>query len=267
MATRPSQVTRRSPAAPGRRGHRAKTLRWALAAIAIGLVAFTLLWPELGPEEGRLQLATGRIDEQIVSNKDTAIDATFKGIDKYGRPFQVTSPHTESSDPERGILSLAMPVADMTLSSGRRVHLTADRGVYDPNAKTVDLWDNVVFIDENGYRVETSEAKVELNEATVSGPNAVTGTASFGEVDGVGFRMTGGGDRVLRLWPGDHAHHVFDASRQMNAPSALRRRRMRSRACTLAVAVGFAASAAGVAGTAFAEAMFAPAAYAQGTAD
>jgi hypothetical protein len=176
-------------------------LRWGLAASAVGLVAFTMLWPELGPEQGRLKMGTGRVDEAIVSNKDTAIDATFKGVDKYGRPFQVVSPHTESADPERGTLDLTMPVGDMTLSDGRRLHVTAHRGLYDPNAKTVDLWDNVVFIDETGYRVETSEARVELNEATVSGPKAVTGTASFGEVDGIGFRLAEGGDRVFVYGP------------------------------------------------------------------
>jgi hypothetical protein len=184
-----------------RRRRRARALRWILAGFASTLVAFTLLWPELGREEGRLKLAGGGVDETVVSDKDTAIDATYKGIDKYGRPFQVVSPHTESADPERGTLDLAMPVADMTMSDGRRVHLTADRGVYDPNTKTIDLWDNVVFIDENGYRVETSEAKVELNEATVSGPKPVTGTAAFGEVDGIGFRLVDGGDRVFVYGP------------------------------------------------------------------
>lgn len=184
-----------------RRQRIAKTLRWGLAAAAAGIVAFTLLWPEIGKEEARLKLASGRAEETIASSKDTAINSTFKGIDKYGRPFQVTSPHTESSDPERGTLDLAMPVADMTTSDGRRLHVTADRGLYDPQAKTVDLWENVVFIDENGYRVDTSQAKVELNEGTVSGPNAVLGTASFGSVDGIGFRLVDGGDKVFVYGP------------------------------------------------------------------
>src|SRR5512144_2176427 len=118
--------------ANGRRRRIAKAIRWGLAGSAAGVVAFALLWPELGPEEGRLKLGGGHVDETIVSNKDTAIDSTFRGIDKYGRPFQVTSPHTESADPERGTLDLAMPVGDMTMSDGRRVHLTADRGLYDP---------------------------------------------------------------------------------------------------------------------------------------
>ena len=200
--TKPSPVADRLPAASSRRRRRyAKPLRWVLAAAAIALVAFTVLWPELGPEEGRLKIATGRVDETIVSSKDTAIDSTFRGVDKYGRPFQVVSPHTETADPERGTLDLAMPVADMTLTDGRRLHVTADRGIYDPHVKTVDLWDNVVFIDETGYRVETSEATVELNEATVSGPKAVTGTASFGEVDGIGFRVVDGGERVFVYGP------------------------------------------------------------------
>ncbi|MFO1153756.1 MAG: LPS export ABC transporter periplasmic protein LptC [Rhodospirillales bacterium] len=191
-----------SPSAPsGRWRHRIKALRWLLAAVAIGLVTFVVLWPEVGPEQGRLKLAGGQVNEVVESNKDTAIDATYRGVDKYGRPFQVVSPHTESADPERGTLDLTMPVADMTMSDGRRVHLTANRGIYDPTAKTVDLWDNVVFIDENGYRVETSQATVQLNEATVSGPNAVTGTASFGEVDGIGFRLVDGGDQVFVYGP------------------------------------------------------------------
>jgi LPS export ABC transporter protein LptC len=179
------------------RGNLHRPLRYVLLALALVAVVAIVLWPELGAGPGRVQVTTAPVDQQITTDKDTALDARFTGIDRYGRPFVVTSPRAESADPEKGILNLVEPKSAMTLEDGRQVRLTADRGIYNPTSKVVDLFGNVVFIDDKGYRVETSEASIMLNEATVTSPQASLGTAPFGRVDGTGFVMTGGGDHVL----------------------------------------------------------------------
>lgn len=205
MLSRPRAVDP-SVATDGRR-RLFRLLQYALAAVAAGIVLIVVVWPELGSNQ--IQIAGGSnaplppsaaepaAGVASAPGRDTALNAVFDGVDRYGRPFQVTSPRAETSDAESSRLDLAEPVGEMTLSDGRRVHLTADKGLYDPGTRIVDLWGNVVFIDENGYRVETSEARVFLDDASITGPKPVVGSASFGDIDGTGFRLTDAGQRVF----------------------------------------------------------------------
>lgn len=195
-------------AAPHRRRRLIRLVQAGLITLALVLVAVVVLWPEFASNRGRMQVAgpseppSAAIGDAARPNaadpgRDTAYNAVFDGVDRYGRPFRVTSPRAETTDAEQSTLDLAEPVGDMTLSDGRQVHLTADRGLYDPATRIVDLWGNVVFIDENGYRVETSEARVFLDDASITGPKPVVGSASFGDIDGTGFRLTDAGERVF----------------------------------------------------------------------
>jgi Uncharacterized protein conserved in bacteria len=189
-------MARGSGAYQGFRSYR-RLLRWGLLATATVAVVVILLWPELKPSTTRIQMSAGVPTEAVPSDRDTAVDARFDGTDRYGRPFTITAPQAESTASDPDGLNLTSPVSDMTLADGRKVHLTADRGIYNSTAKIVDLFGNVVFIDDNGYRVETSKARINLDEALITGAEPVTGYASFGQVDGVGFRIVNSGEFVF----------------------------------------------------------------------
>lgn len=173
-----------------------RALRWALFGIAGMAILVIIVWPEMKPSTTRLQISNAVITEKVPSDRDTAVDAKFDGTDRYGRPFTITAPEAESVGADQDGLNLTRPVSDMTLADGRKVHLTADRGIYNPSTKIVDLFGNVVFIDDSGYRVETSAATIKLDEALVTGSEPVRGNASFGTVNGVGFRIVNSGEWV-----------------------------------------------------------------------
>jgi hypothetical protein len=198
-----------APSPDGRR-RIVRLIRYGLAATALIIVLLVLLWPEIRSNQARMQISgqpaevpgapgspVGGLAPVAGPGRDTAFNAVFDGVDRYGRPFRVTSPRAETAEAKDSTLDLAQPVADMTLSDGRRVRVTADKGLYDPNSRTVDLWGNVVFVDETGYRAETSEARVFLDDASITGPKPVVGSASFGEIDGSAFRLTDAGAKVF----------------------------------------------------------------------
>lgn len=175
-----------------------RVLRWALFGVAVLTILLIVIWPELQPSTARIQISNvANTDTAIPSDRDTAVDAKFNGTDRYGRPFTITAPQAESAGDNQDGLNLTSPVSDLTLADGRKVHLTADRGLYNPNTKIVDLDGHVVFIDDNGYRVETSTATIHLDQALITGADPVTGYASFGKVDGVGFRVVDSGESVF----------------------------------------------------------------------
>lgn len=189
-------VAARNASHEGFRAHR-RLLRWGLLGAAVLVVLVIIVWPELKPGTARIQVSSAPVRENVPTDRDTAVDAKFNGTDRYGRPFIITAPQAENSGASDGGLRLTQPVSDMTLADGRKVHLTADRGIYNPDTRIVDLYGNVVFIDDNGYRVETSAATIKLDEALITGAEPVTGYASFGQVDGVGFRIVDSGASVF----------------------------------------------------------------------
>ncbi|QNT69351.1 LPS export ABC transporter periplasmic protein LptC [Defluviicoccus vanus] len=177
-----------------------RVARWGLVGVVVLVVLFIALWPELKPSTTRVQVSNAiTTANNVVSNRDAAMDAHFTGTDRFGRPFTITAPQVDSAGSGAGQdgMILTKPISDMTMTDGRKVHLTADRGVYNPDAKVVDLYGNVVFVDENGYRVETSTATIKLDEGLVTGAEPVVGYASFGKVDGVGFRIVNSGENVF----------------------------------------------------------------------
>ena len=177
-------------------------VRWGLLALAAMVVLIVIVWPELKPSTTRIQVSNAVTTATVNSNRDAAVDAHFTGTDRYGRPFTVSAPQVDSTgDGYDGGMIQTKPVSDKTMSDGRKVHLTADRGVYNSATKVVDLYGNVVFIDDNGYRVESSTATIKLDEGLVTGAEPVVGYAPFGRVDGVGFRIINSGENVFVSGP------------------------------------------------------------------
>lgn len=190
----------------GRPKRRLSAAQWAslaLAAAAFGLIATVVVWPELGGGIGRVHMTSAPADGALASGGDTALVARFTGKDQYGRPFVVIADRIERDIDGSDRLRLFKPRAEMSLADGRKVDLSADTGLYRPAASTIDLSGQVILIDDTGYRVETSQASINLSEATASGTQPVVGRAAFGIVHGTGFVVSGGGSAIFVTGPAD----------------------------------------------------------------
>ena len=65
-------------------------LKIILPAIAIGLIALVMLWPQFLLSDGRFQIVTQRSDE-VGIDRLSMDNPHFRGTDSHDRPFTVTA--------------------------------------------------------------------------------------------------------------------------------------------------------------------------------
>lgn len=83
-----------------------------------------------------------------------------------------------------------------TYASGNGMRVSAPSGIYDPQARTLDLAGGVVFTDRNGNRFETPQAKVDGGSSLASGVETITGAGNFGDIQSKGFEISADGQTV-----------------------------------------------------------------------
>ena len=92
---------------------------------------------------------------------------------------------TEDGD----LIIMIQPAADVTLTNGRWVAVSADRGQYFRYEKRLDLQGNVSLFQDDGYEIRTSAVEVRLSEGTLNSDRTVRGQGPRGEMRGQGLRV------------------------------------------------------------------------------
>lgn len=218
--------------APRRLFKRKKRSPWLLALkiglplIAIVCVAYIVIWSRvqlpnitINPVEATSQAAKPTSD--VTVNK-----VKYDGVDAKNRPFSITAEaatqpdSTPATDPNAmvppgtpqnsqpaqpaapktdSLINLKQIIADMTMTDGAWVALTADAGVYDRDQSTVDLSGNVTLFHDTGLQFQTDAAKVDLKNDTAQGDAPVEGQNPDGTLAAEGFRVLNDGKTVLFL--------------------------------------------------------------------
>lgn len=202
-------------------------LKIVLPLIAVGCVAYIVIWSRDAP-------IVHPIDVVADAKQQSATDVTVKqvkydGVDANNRPFSITAesasqPQAEQPAPaspktdEDGypvkqtaaapaqssgdgkadsVINLKQLVADMTLTNGAWVAVTADDGVYHRDAGTVDLSGNVTLFHDTGLQFETDAATVDLKNDTARGDQPVEGQNADGQLAAQGFEVRDDGQTVV----------------------------------------------------------------------
>jgi hypothetical protein len=152
----------------------------------------------------------------------------YDGVDAKNRPFSITAEgatQPDNNNPARAadaspaplppanapsaaqsgskppkpdsVVNLKQIEADMTLTDGAWVALTADAGVYDRNSGTVDLNGNVTLFHDTGLQFQTDAATVDLRNDTATGDQPVEGQHPDGELAAQGFEVRDDGRTVI----------------------------------------------------------------------
>ena len=192
---------RRQPGQPqvrpkGRRGLSVRVLKVALplvVAVTLGSVGYWWL-------ESRGQVVDVEFLNKMGPNDETAEvtvnDVKYDGKDKNGRPFSITADSASHADCDDRHISLKKPLADITMSSGSYVALTANDGILDRDADIITLSGDVTLFHDNGLSFQTDSATIDLNEKTAQGDDPVEGQNGDGELVSQGFRVRDDGDTI-----------------------------------------------------------------------
>ena len=171
-------------------------MKLALPAAALAIVAATFAWPGLLPDPGRFRLGGGGAPGAAADG--LAVDnPSYMGIDDERRPYRISAASASRRAGSGAPIRLRSPQADLLTGDGGWVALTAESGVYDEAARTVDLAGAVTILIDRGYRIESDEARIDLAAGTAEGGRPVAGRGPAGTVEGEGFRVRDRGRRVL----------------------------------------------------------------------
>jgi len=126
----------------------------------------------------------------------TVQDVKYDGKDDKGRPFSITAVSASHVDGDDRHISLKKPLADITMSSGAYVALTANDGLLDRDADIITLNGDVTLFHDNGLSFQTDSATINLKEKTAQGSDVVEGQNGDGELVSQGFRVLDEGDTI-----------------------------------------------------------------------
>jgi len=172
------------------------TMKMLLPALAAALILLIVAWPQITGEEkkfrlGIADLGTGQLETLSMLN------ARFDGVDEQDQPFTVTADvATQSRESER-LIELELPKADLTMTDGTWLALTARTGEFDREAQLLNLSGAVSLFHDEGFEMQTSAAQIDFNKSTAEGDQPVEGQGAAGSIKAEGFQILDRGRRIV----------------------------------------------------------------------
>jgi hypothetical protein len=125
------------------------------------------------------------------------LNPRYAGVDRFNRPYIVTSAVGRQVPNRDDLMSLEQPRAEMTMHRGAVVVVTAATAMYQTQAQLLDLFGEVNLVHENGTRFITKTARVDVSASTAEGHDPVTGHGPSGDIAAQGFRVLDKGNTVI----------------------------------------------------------------------
>jgi lipopolysaccharide export system protein LptC len=171
-------------------------LKRILPAIGLGLLLLVGAWPRLEP-----LLYSVRLALPVINRRDALelqmIHPRFAGLDRLNRPYVLTAAAGRKMPERDDLMSLDRPRGQLLVHGGATVFLTAASGVYQTQARFLDLFGDVTLTHQDGTRFVTQAAHVDFAAETASGHDPVAGNGPSGSIMAQGFRIWDKGDSIL----------------------------------------------------------------------
>jgi lipopolysaccharide export system protein LptC len=181
-AVAPTRTARQRRAAPGGGHDRVVTLLNTGLPVAIGvLAAFLILAPLTAGSEVSFVLDKHKVE--VAKERMRLQAATYRGQDDKGQAFALNAGAAVQQSSSVPIVQINGMSADLTLEDGPAT-LRADKGRYDLNTEQMKVDGPIAFRGPNGYRLDTSDATIDLKSKTMRSEGKVTGTVPQGNFSG-----------------------------------------------------------------------------------
>jgi lipopolysaccharide export system protein LptC len=171
-------------------------LKRALPVIGVAMLVLVAVWPRLAPWLESVRLGFPVIDLRE-ARELRMLNPRYAGVDRFNRPYVVTSEIGRQVPNRDDLMSLERPRAEILLHRGASVVVTAATAMYQSQVQRLDLLDEVNLIHENGTRFATQSARVDVSTNTAEGHDPVTGHGPSGDIAAQGFRILEKGDTIL----------------------------------------------------------------------
>lgn len=169
---------RQSWAAPGGRHDRIVKYLQIILPVAIGvLAAFLTMAPMQTSNELSFLLSRDTVD--IAPERLRVESARYSGVDGTGRPFELNAASALQRSSSTPIVELEDLSAQLELDDGL-AFIVANRGLYDLEEDAVAIEGPLEFRASDGYRLQTSNVLLRLDEREMRSGGDVDGQIPLG---------------------------------------------------------------------------------------
>jgi lipopolysaccharide export system protein LptC len=184
---RDRRAAKRGWAAPG--GAHDWLMRFLKVILPAGvglLLAYLLLSPLSKEKEISFLLDKNKVD--VARERLKMQSAEYRGLDNEGRPFTIQAAQAVQAKSSVPIVDIGGMAARIQLKDGPAT-ITADRARYHMETQMVDVIGPILFTAADGYRLETNDVALDLNNQVAVSGGGVEGQMRLG-------RFTAGGMMV-----------------------------------------------------------------------
>lgn len=172
------RIVKRGWAAPGGlHDHLIRVMKILLPALVGMLLAYLLLSPLSKKAEISFLLDKNKVD--VAGERLKVQAAQYRGLDNQGRPFTIDTASAVQATSSEPVVEIRGMAARIMLSEGQAT-LRAERGRYDMEEQVVDVAGPILFTAADGYRLETSDVALNLNDQTMASRRTVSGKMPLG---------------------------------------------------------------------------------------
>lgn len=180
---------------PGNRySRRVALLKMALPTAGLALLLMVVAWPRLAPLFERLRFAAIDLRE---ARELRMLNPRYAGTDRDGKPFVITAAVGRQLPDRNDVMALDHPEANLKSHSGADIVVTADSGVYQTQTQFLDAFGHVTLTHENGTKITTDSARLDLANRGAEGHDNVEGHGPSGDIVAQGFRVIDKGEIVI----------------------------------------------------------------------
>jgi len=160
-------------------------LKIALPAAVGVLLAYLALAPlSKGPE---ISFLLDKNKVEVAQERMRVQSAQYRGQDSFGRPFLLSARSAVQATSDEPVVRIADMAAQIGLENGPG-RIEADRARYDMAAQQVDVTGPILVTAADGYRLETRDVLVDLNQQRLQSRGPVDGRMPLGRFTAARFR-------------------------------------------------------------------------------
>lgn len=174
---------------------RVARLKLLLPATGLALLLLVAAWPRLAALFDSVGVGFAAIDLRA-ARELKMVDPRYAGIDRQNHPYVLTAAIARQIPDRTDLVSLARPRARMAMRHGT-LRVTAANGIYQSQARLLDLFQRVAIIRQDGTRFLTDGAHVDFSDNSAQGHDPISGRGPWGAVTAQGFHILDKGTRVI----------------------------------------------------------------------
>ncbi len=170
---------------------------------AAGFLLFLIVvLPMFRGQDDRFRIGINLLEETTADTLNMT-NARYYGTDDKGQPFSVTASNVRERPNDDPSVDLVGPQADISLTDGTWLSISASQGIYNRDEQLLDLSGNVSLYQDQGNEFHTLSAHIDLEKGEASGDEPVSSQGPFGTMQASGFSMSEKGKIVTFKGPAE----------------------------------------------------------------